>query len=507
MKRGCGVLLPVFSLPGAYGIGCFSEKAYEFIDHLQKAGQMYWQLLPLGPTGYGDSPYQSFSAFAGNPFFIDLDALLKEGLLAKERLDGISEAFQGDGSRVSYGRVWESRKDVLREAYACFLDRTAEQNAEEAFLNELNTLPEEIKTYALFRTIKDSQGGKCWTEWERALSLRDPLALQEFRASHEGEIRYYLWEQLQFRRQWKKLKEYANARGIRIIGDMPIYVAADSADAWAHPKLFQFDEEAHPKAVAGCPPDYFSPGGQLWGNPLYQWEEHEKTGYAWWIARLEEAFSLYDFVRIDHFRAFADYYAIPTDAKTAAEGAWKKGPGISFFEKMREHFSGRFETLPMIAEDLGLLSDAVVQLVKDSGFPSMKVLEFGFDGDPRNLHLLHNFPRHSVAYTGTHDNEPLVAWIRNQDADTRLLMIRYLGGEHTPEYDLHWDCIRSLLASVSDTVIIPMWDYLGMGEEARVNTPAVSDGNWSFRLPENFFGSELIWHMNLLSELYGRKPE
>lgn len=504
MKRTCGILMPIFSLPGAYGIGCFSSKAYEFVDRLKEAGQGCWQILPLGPTGYGNSPYQSFSAFAGNPYFIDPDTLGAEGLLSRETLAELARTFEHGEEQIDYGSVWESRRRVLRQAYLTFLERVDEEG-KKGFEEEISRLSPELYTYCLFRAIKDSQGGKSWAEWEPGLRLRDPDALQGFEEAHQDEIRYYCWEQLQFLKQWSRLKQYANRQGIRIIGDMPIYVAADSADAWAHPELFQFDEEARPTAVAGCPPDYFSPDGQLWGNPLYRWDVHRETGYAWWVSRMKSALSLYDLVRVDHFRAFADYYAIPADAKTASEGVWEQGPGLPFFRELKAHVSDHHSELPIIAEDLGLLSDTVRRLVKDSGVPSMKVLSFAFDGDPDNSYLPHNFQRNCVAYTGTHDNEPLMEWIRRQDAATRLYMIRYLGGEHTPEQDLFWVCIRNLLGSVADTVIIPMWDYLGLGEEARINTPSVPSGNWGWRMRDQAFDKDLIWHLDMLASLYSRK--
>lgn len=509
MRRACGVLMPVFSLPGPYGIGCFSVKAYEFVDHLREAGQSYWQLLPLGPTGYGDSPYQSFSSFAGNPYFIDPDELAAEGLLSEERLRGLSQEFFGDSGRVDYGRIWQSRGSLLREAYANFRERLLRggEGAAERYREECGELCGETLTYCLYRAVKDSFGGRSWSEWEAPLRLRAPEALAAFRAEHEEEIAYYVWEQLQFRKQWKRLRSYANEHGVQIVGDMPIYVAPDSSDAWAHPELFQFDEDARPTAFAGCPPDYFSPEGQLWGNPVYRWEAHEKTGFAWWFRRMEYALKLYDYVRMDHFRGFESYYAIPAGAESAAEGAWEKGPGLSFFQSMGRHFEDRFAELPIIAEDLGFLTEEVLELVRESGFPSMKVLEFAFDGDHKNLYLPHNYPRNCVAYTGTHDNQPLTEWIRGQGEEQRFHMIRYLGGEHTPEKELFWDCIRSLLGSVADTVVIPMWDYLGAGAEARINTPSVPQGNWQWRMRDDAFSCDLSWHLNLLSSIYGRKAE
>ena len=525
MKRACGILLPIFSLPGNYGIGCFSVKAYEFVDTLKKAGQTYWQILPLGPTGYGDSPYQAFSSFAGNPYFIDLDELAAEGLLDEQEL---RDTNWGTNPRyVDYGKIWESREKMLRKAFAEFrkiLDGSTTQKKKKsskpvlpdapAAQNLLNQkgydearkkLNPETREFCLYRAVKNSQGGKSWTESEDALRLRKPKTLDAFRKEHAEEIEFYEWVQIVFEFQWRRLRQYANVHGIRIIGDMPIYVSPDSSDAWSHPELFQFDENAKPVKVAGCPPDYFSPDGQLWGNPLYDWKYHKKTDYEWWMNRMEYALTMYDIVRVDHFRGFDEYFAIPADAKTAKDGKWEKGPGMDLFRKMQKHFEDRFPELPIIAEDLGLMTDSVIKLVKDSGFPAMKVLEFAYDSDNKNLYLPHMYIRNCVAYTGTHDNEPLMSWIRNQNGETRLHMIRYQGSEHTPEGDLYWDCIRTVLSSVADTVIIPMWDYLGAGPEARVNTPSMAGGNWQWRMQQGEFGDHLVWHCGMLADMYNRE--
>lgn len=503
--------MPIFSLPGNYGTGCFSAKAYEFVDRLKRAGQSYWQILPLGPTGYGDSPYQSFSSFAGNPYFIDLDELAEQGLLRREMLENMD--WGADPRYVDYGKLWENRERALREAFHNFQviqERLTQDQESEAsagqltkarYEAELSALNEETRNYCLYQTIKTAQGGSCFSEWEDALRLRERAALEQFREQHAQELAFYEWVQVVFHFQWRKLKDYANRNGVQIIGDMPIYVSQDSADAWAHPELFQMDTDAKPLKLAGCPPDYFSPDGQLWGNPLYDWNHHRKSGYAWWIRRMEYAFSVYDVVRVDHFRAFDEYYAISAKESDARSGVWEPGPGIDFFRALRKHFP----KLPIIAEDLGLLTDSVIQLVRDTGFPSMKVLEFAYNSDHQNLYLPHNYGRSCVAYTGTHDNEPLMAWIRSQSGELRLRMIRYQGSEHTPEHELYWDCIRTVLASVADTVIIPMWDYLGAGEEARINTPSAAGGNWRWRMLSHEFDEQLIWHCNMLSEIYGRQ--
>lgn len=538
MKRACGILMPVFSLPGDYGIGCFSVKAYEFIDTLKKAGQTYWQILPLGPTGYGDSPYQSFSSFAGNPYFIDLDELAAKGLLKTEELKRID--WGKDPRYVDYGKIWENREKILRKAYDTFkeglnpireqerisAEKAAAVTPGEEISGEVqqNTaarpivrrmtrveydfarkaLNPETREFCLYKAVKNAQGGKPWGEWDDPIRLRKEEALKEARLSLADEIEFFEWIQIVFNGQWKRLRAYAAHAGITIIGDMPIYVAPDSADAWAHPELFQFDADNKPVNVAGCPPDYFSPDGQLWGNPVYDWDYHKKTGYAWWMSRMEYAFSVYDYVRVDHFRGFDEYYAIPASAENAKTGEWKKGPGMDIFNAMQEHFSRYFQTLPIIAEDLGLMTDSVIRLVKDSGFPAMKVLEFAYDSDNKNLYLPHNYIRNCVAYTGTHDNQPLMGWIRGLSQETRLHMIRYQGSEHTSENELFWDCIRTVLSSIADTAIIPMTDYLGLGDEARINTPSQTGNNWRWRMCGGEFRDNLIWHCGMLADIYGR---
>lgn len=512
MKRAAGILLPVFSLPGDFGIGSFSIEAYHWIDCLKEAGQSYWQILPLGPTGYGDSPYQSFSSFAGNPYFIDLEELKALGLLTEEEL--AAERNPGDAGRIDYGRIYESREMLLRRAHKRFresLNGTAVSETEAvrktkdkaSYEAAVAALHPETREYCLYRAIKDAEGGKSYLSWSEPLRKRDSEALHDFRKTHEAEIDFYAWTQVLFHEQWKRLKDYATAHGITIIGDLPIYVAPDSADAWAHPELFQLDEEGKPEAVAGCPPDYFSPDGQLWGNPLYDWDYHERTGYAWWSKRLRYSLSIYDCLRMDHFRGFDEYFAIPA-GEPAKMGSWKKGPGVGLFKALAKELG---KPLPIIAEDLGFMTESVIQMVKESGFPPMKVLEFAYDSDNQNLYLPHRYERHCVAYTGTHDNAPLMEWIRNQSEGTRLFMLRYQGSEHTPEQDLYWDCIRTVLASVADTVIIPMWDYLGCGKEARINVPSAAGGNWQWRMPRHSFTEHLIWHCRMLAEIYGREPK
>ena len=331
--------------------------------------------------------------------------------------------------------------------------------------------------------------------------------MEEAKSRLKEDLDFYLWEQAVFDMQWMALKNYANQNGVEIIGDMPIYVAYDSADVWMHQEMFQLHEDGTPKAVAGCPPDYFAPQGQLWGNPLYDWERHKKDGYSWWIERMRYALRIFDCVRVDHFRGFDEYYSIPAGDDHAMNGTWEKGPGVELFDILKKHFAHQFEggELPIIAEDLGLLTDSVTQLLEEVGFPGMKVLEFAFSSDCDNDYLPHNYPRNCVAYTGTHDNTTLRGWIDSLSEELRCYMVRYEGSEHTPHSDLHWDCIRTVLSSVADTVIIPMQDYFGLGNEARMNTPGIGEGNWQWRMREESFDDGLIWHCDLLSSIYGRK--
>lgn len=491
--RESGILLPVASLPSEYGIGCFSKEAYEFVDRLQAAGQSYWQILPLGPTSYGDSPYQSFSTFAGNPYFIDLEDLIARGWIAKQQCDGYD--FGQNAEYVDYEKIYNNRFAVLREAW-----KNSKIAEDVDFVEFRRENAHWLEDYALYMAVKDSFGGVCWIEWDEDIRLRKKAAVAKYCEKYASEMEFYCFQQYLFYTQWKKLKAYANERGIKMIGDIPIYVAFDSADAWANPKLFQFDKECKPIAVAGCPPDAFSATGQLWGNPLYDWKYHKKTGYDWWIKRLAACFELYDVVRIDHFRAFDEYYAIPAEAETAQTGKWEPGPGYELFAVMKEKLGER----RVIAEDLGFLTPSVLELVEKTGYPGMKVLQFAFDSGAGNAYLPHNYPANCVVYTGTHDNETTLGWYRTLVWYAKDFCKKYLRLEKYSDEEAVWEIIRAAQASVADLAIIPMQDYLCKGSEARVNTPSTLGDNWKWRMRKGAFTPELAGRIRDLSGTYGR---
>lgn len=495
-KRTAGILLPVTSLPSRYGIGCFSKSAYDFADWLAKAGQTCWQILPLGPTSFGDSPYQSFSTFAGNPYFISLEELIKNGLLTTEECDAADFGNRADD--IDYEKIYNARYPLLRKAY------------ERSHICEDSDYQQFVKTnawwlsdYALFMAVKDSLGGIPWNQWPEDIRLRKDDARMRYQNELHDEMEFYQYMQYEFSKQWSALKRYANQKGIRIIGDIPIYVAMDSADTWAHPELFQLDENNVPSAVAGCPPDGFSATGQLWGNPLYRWEYHRQTDYKWWLSRLEYCFHMYDVVRIDHFRGFDEYYSIPYGAQTAVNGHWEKGPGIDLFEHMQKQL-GYHE---VIAEDLGYVTDSVRQLVKDTGFPGMKVLEFAFDSrdtGSANDYLPHNYAENCAAYTGTHDNETIAGWFASITPDERAMARNYLCDQHTPDALLYRSFIALLMRSSAKTCIIPIQDYMGLDNSCRMNKPSTVGTNWRWRLKPEQLSDELLEEIRSVTVRYGR---
>ena len=496
-NRRCGVLLPIFSLPSKYGIGSFSKEAYEFVDFLEKTGQSYWQILPLGPTSYGDSPYQSFSTFAGNPYFIDIEKLIEEGLLTQKEASGYD--FGNNSEYIDYEKLYRARFKLLSVAFNN-LDKAG--NSKE-IKKEFEVFKKDedndwLQDYSLFMALKNANGGRAWNTWEEGIRLRKTKALKEALSKYAKEVEFFSFLQYLFFKQWTELKSYANKKEIEIIGDIPIYVAFDSADTWANPELFQLDKNNIPTDVAGCPPDAFSATGQLWGNPLYRWDYHKKTGFAWWIKRIAHCYKLYDVIRIDHFRGFDEYYAIPYGNPTAEIGEWRKGPGIELFDIMKKELGQK----KVIAEDLGFLTPSVIKLVKKTGYPGMKILQFAFDSREESDYLPHNYVKNCIVYTGTHDNETTLGWFKNLPKADKKFAKEYLGIRSSK--DAVWLCIRACFASVSDTAIIPMQDYLELDMEARINTPSTLGGNWVWRMKSDAITDELCSKMHDYARIYGR---
>ena len=487
--RKCGVLLAVSSIPSKYGIGAFSKEAYAFVDFLEKAGQKLWQILPLGPTGYGDSPYQSFSTFAGNPYYIDLEALIEEGLVSKEECD--SYDFGDHPEYIDYEKIYLSRFKALRTAYN---NSNIAKNAD--FQKFIADNAYWLDDYALYMAVKNKNGSKGWNEWDEDIKLRKPEAVAMYKEKLKDEIAFYQFQQFYFAKQWFALKTYANEKGIEIVGDIPIYVAFDSADAWTNPELFQFDDTCTPTGVAGCPPDAFSATGQLWGNPLYDWEYHKSTGYDWWMKRIGYCYQLYDVVRIDHFRGFDEYYNIPYGDPTAENGKWMPGPGYELFKTMKEKIGDK----PVIAEDLGFLTDSVVKLIEDTGYPGMKILQFAFDSRDESGYLPSKYTQNCVVYTGTHDNDTVVGWFNTIEGADKEFAKSYVGIADDAEPDYNWKFIKSAMASVADTAVIPIQDYLGLGSEARINIPSTLGTNWKWRLKVDACTDELAQRMKELAK-------
>lgn len=492
--RESGILLPIFSLPGEYGIGEFSKEAYDFVDWLVKCRQKYWQILPLGPTGFGASPYQSYSTFAGNPFFISLEELFKEGLITNEELN--AQKMPENEEFIDYDRLEAKRLDILKKAFERF-------EADEAFLSYCDENKEWLDDYARFRVLKDIYPGKAWYEWDKEYKFRHKRALARLDQQYEKQQQYYKFIEYKFMAQWKALKEYANEKGILIIGDIPIYVAMDSADTWGIPKLFKLDKELKPKFIAGCPPDYFSADGQLWGNPVYDWKYHEKSGYEWWIKRLKHCFEIYDVLRLDHFRGFASYYQVPSTETTAQNGEWIKGPRMDFFNKIKESLGD----VSIIAENLGMLTEDVFELLNESGYPGMNVLQFAFDGTHDSLYLPHKYCSNSVVYTGTHDNDTLVGWLNKAGNDEKKFVCDYVGMYNSRDEDLAFGIIRLAMGSVADLAIIPMQDYLELDSRARINTPSTVGTNWRWRMRPGSTSDYLVGKISWLTDLFGRNRE
>ena len=503
-RRRAGILMPLFSLPGKYGIGSFSKEAREFVRFLKEAGQSYWQILPMGPTGYGDSPYQSFSTFAGNPYFIDLSTLVEEGLLLEEELSDLS--FSDSEESVDYGKLYKLRFPVLDKAVKRFLARLeAETESErkdkaEAEMEGETELKPFAKTDAECFSFKAEKEAYLTFLSENAHWLPSYAAFMEKKMPYSADFHKVC--QYLFTKQWKSLKDYANREGIQIIGDIPIYVSLDSSDVLDHPALFQLTETGEPSAVAGCPPDAFAENGQLWGNPLYAWEKHEEEGYSWWISRMKHCFSLYDIVRVDHFRGFDEYFSIPYGDENAKRGHWEKGPGMKLFHAM-EQALGKKE---VIAEDLGYVTESVKKLVKDSGFPGMKLLEFAFDSRESGDYRPNTWTKNTVCYTGTHDNQVLKDWFLEILPEDREMAADYSGKsvEELLKMDYVDFFIKMTLDSVSNTAIIPMQDYLHKGKEARINTPSKLGNNWSYRFAKKDFSKDMAEKIRKMTEESGR---
>ncbi len=489
--RTSGVLMPISSLPSPYGIGTMGKQARKFVDFLVKGGQKYWQILPICPTSYGDSPYQSFSSFAGNPYFIDLEYLCKDKLLTKKECE--SFAWGTNPKYVDYGIMYESRYALLRKAYARFV-----KNEPQDFNEFCESEKQWLDDYALFMALKDANDGQAWSKWDKQLRVRDAGAVAEAREQYAEEIRFYKMLQYLFYQQWNDLKAYANDAGIEIIGDVPIYVAGDSADVWANPDQFYLDENLEPIEVAGCPPDAFSDDGQLWGNPLFRWDVMKKDGYTWWTRRIKAMSELYDIIRIDHFRGFDSFYAIPAKDDTAKNGQWKQGPGMDLFCELEK----KLGKLPIIVEDLGFLTPSVHKLLKDSGFPGMKVIQFAFDSREESDYLPHTYSNHCVVYTGTHDNDTVMGWMKTAPKASVKYAKEYLN--LTKEEGYNWGMMRAAWSSVADMAIVPMQDILGLGSEARINTPSTLGDNWKWRAIPEQIDTKVAKKLYHYMQMYGR---
>ena len=493
-KRQSGVLMHISSLPGKYGIGSFGQSAYDFVDFLVRTKQRYWQILPLGTTSYGDSPYQSFSAFAGNTYFIDFDILIEEGLLNEADVKGAD--FGDDPRKVDYAKIFDVRRPIMEKAVARFL-KADDLSDFESFVEQNAAW---LEVFAEYMAIKEHFDNLAWTEWpDEAIRRREAASLASYREKLADKLTYHRVTQYLFFKQWLRLKAYANEHHIEIVGDMPIYVAADSADVWAQPHFFKTDAVGKPTCVAGCPPDEFSETGQLWGNPIYDWEAMDKDGYAWWIERLRESFKIYDIVRIDHFRGFESYWEVPADSETSATGKWVKGPDYKLFAAVKEALGD----LNIIAEDLGFMTDEVIELRERTGFPGMKILQFAFNPDDESIDSPHLAPNNSVMYTGTHDNNTVLGWYKDEiDDATRQYMAQYTNRK---EYEtVPHAMLRTIFASVSFMAIATMQDLLELDGAARMNYPSTIGGNWTWRMTAEELNPIVEGELYSLTKTYRR---
>ena len=504
LKRSSGILLHPTSLPGRFGVGDLGGEAYRFVDWLASAGQAYWQIMPLGPTGYGDSPYSSFSAFAGNTLLVSPEKLFEDGLLSDADIESAPDL---PAERVDYGRVIEYKRGLLEKAFQNF---KARMNGDEGVRRDYDGFQQFasawLEDYALFAALRDEHAGAEWNRWPAGLARREPAALEGARRRVGERIYAHKFFQYAFFQQWLKLRRYANGRGVRVVGDTPIFVAHNSADVWSQPHLFKLDDDGGPSVVAGVPPDAFSETGQLWGNPIYNWDRMREDGFAWWADRVRETLKLVDVVRLDHFRGFAAYWEVPAGHETAERGRWVEAPGRELFGALKEALGGE---LPIIAEDLGAITPDVNALRDELGFPGMRVLQFAFCGDSHDAHLPHEYTRASVAYTGTHDNDTVVGWFRQRSrADAsederreRENCLKYLG---VGGREINWDFIRAVQMSVAVVAVAPLQDVLGLGSEARMNTPASAEGNWAWRFREGALTAELAARLREMTATYGR---
>ena len=504
--RACGILLHPTSLPGPYGVGDMGHEAYRFVDFLADAGQSLWQVLPLGPTGYGNSPYQCFSAFAGNTLLVSPDLLVEHGLLAPADLKDVARL---EDARVEYGAAFELKERLLNRAFENY--KTARPAAVRDNFDEFKErMASWLDDYALYRSLKREHNETAWTNWEPELVRREEAALESARARLFEEIEAVKFKQFLFFDQWTRLREYCHGREIQIIGDIPIFVAHDSADVWAHPRQFKLGEDGRPTVVAGVPPDYFSKTGQLWGNPLYDWERMKGDGFAWWVERVRATLSLVDIIRIDHFRGFAAFWEIPGGDETAERGRWVFAPGRELFAEIKSALGA----LPIIAEDLGFITPDVISLRDEFDFPGMRILQFAFSTDSTNKDLPHNYVRNTVVYTGTHDNDTAVGWFRSDAGGSSVRSAEQIERERrycldylcTDGAEINWDFVRALYASSGDTALVPLQDVLGLGSEARMNTPATMSGNWGWRFRDGDLSEDLSARLRRLAETYGRYP-
>ncbi|MBC2850111.1 4-alpha-glucanotransferase [Cetobacterium sp. 8H] len=498
IERSSGILMHITSLPGKYGIGDFGKEAFSFIDFLKQSKQKYWQILPLGVTGYGDSPYQCFSAFAGNPYFLDLDYFIENGLLELSDLEAFKILNQ---EKIEYDKLYIEKYRVLRIAYNRFKQIG---NLKELEIYKNKNI-DWIDNYALYMAIKTNFNGISWIDWPLKYRIKDKITIKTAKIKFQDDILYHIFLQYFFSKQWKRLKKYANENGIKIIGDIPIFVATDSADTWESPKMFQFDKKNKPRRVAGCPPDAFSDNGQLWGNVLYNWKILKKDNYNWWIKRVKSCFTLYDVVRIDHFRGFESYWSIPFTNKTARQGKWEKGPGIDLFNNIKR----KLGNLDIIAEDLGFLTPKVHKLLKISGYPGMKILEFAFNSKEDSDYLPHKYKKNSVAYTGTHDNQTVTGWYNALNIDDKIFCDQYINEylksiNSNLNQEINWKLIEILWASNSNLVLAPLQDFLGLDDHSRMNTPSTLGKNWEWRIKKDTLTDELATKISLLTIKYKR---